>query len=477
MPPEKKGFDFYRDCLKSAKYVVAPMVDASELAWRMLARRYGADLCYTPMWHSAVFVRDERYRKAALQTCPEDRPLIVQFCANDPEIFHKAVALTIENIDCDAIDLNLGCPQVIARRGHFGSFLQDEWDLVSRLVRQIHDNFSIPITCKMRVFESIQKTVDYAKMMESAGCQLLAVHGRTREQKGALTGLASWDHIAAVAKAVKIPVLANGNIQNFDDVDRCISATGVVGVMSAEGHLTNPALFAANKSSPPPVWQMCLEYLDLVDTYPCPLSYTRGHLFKLLNHVLQIKDNFDVREIVAKGQSLDDFRRAVDMIKSRFMCYHEGLAEWPGAPELDVFKLKELPWICQPYVRPPPEEHLRKLNEIKERDKALKQQCDKRQQQNGDPDGMSKRKMKKLERNPHKKFSRARENCKLCSKCPNPCGTKCAYGLCKKCCKNKCFAEELDCEGHRIQVKTKREAARLYNSSKSETAPHSSSTT
>lgn len=96
-PPEnKRGFRFYHDVLGNPKYVVAPMVDASELAWRMLARKYNAQLCYTPMWHSAVFVRDEKYRKNALQTCELDRPLIVQFCANNPDIFSKAVELTLK---------------------------------------------------------------------------------------------------------------------------------------------------------------------------------------------------------------------------------------------------------------------------------------------------------------------------------------------------------------------------------------------
>ena len=116
----------------SPRTVLAPMVNQSELAFRMVARHYGAKLCFTPMLHSTLFASSEAYRLDNFDACSQERPLVTQFCGDDPATLLSAASLA--QGECDAIDLNCGCPQAIARRGHYGAFLLDEPDLIVRIV-------------------------------------------------------------------------------------------------------------------------------------------------------------------------------------------------------------------------------------------------------------------------------------------------------------------------------------------------------
>lgn len=172
-----------------------------------------------------------------------DRPLIVQFCANEPAHLLEAARLVAPY--CDAVDLNLGCPQGIARKGHYGAFLQEDQDLVHRLIKTLHENLDVPVTAKIRVLETREKTLAYAENVLAAGASILTVHGRFREQKGHLTGLADWEHIRYLRENLprETVLFANGNILRRDDIDKCMRVTGADGVMSAEGHLSDPALF------------------------------------------------------------------------------------------------------------------------------------------------------------------------------------------------------------------------------------------
>ncbi|KAK1781719.1 dihydrouridine synthase-domain-containing protein [Copromyces sp. CBS 386.78] len=279
------GRAFY-ESIGSPKYIVAPMVDQSEFAWRMLTRSFlPAEeqhklLCYTPMFHARLFTEAPKYRDSHYQPIrgpltensprpgsPDyvpfldgnpsiDRSLFVQFCANDPSYLLSAAKLVAPY--CDAVDLNLGCPQGIAKRGQYGSFLQENQELIFELINTLHNELDIPVTAKIRILETKEATLKYAQNVLRAGASILTVHGRRREQKGHQTGLADWEYIRYLRENLpkETVIFANGNILQYSDLEKCLETTGADGVMSAEGNLSDPGLFAR----PPPVGEEGREY-------------------------------------------------------------------------------------------------------------------------------------------------------------------------------------------------------------------------
>lgn len=313
-----KAWEHWRQ-LGNPKYVVAPMVDASELAFRDICRRYNAHLAYTPMLHSRTFSTEKKYRHEHFTTHNSDRPVIAQFCANDPATLVTA-ARHIED-QVDAIDLNLGCPQGIAKRGHYGSFLQDEWGLIYDIVRTAKTELKVPIWVKIRIFDDLDKTLDYACMLQTAGASVIAVHGRTREQKGRNAPLANWDIIKQITQVVTVPVIANGNVRNKQDADNAVKVTGAAAVMSAWALLDNPATFVGEDTSCPSRMRLVYEYLEVAELYKTPLRMVRLHLFKMLRSRLDV--NMDLNETVAGCKSFEEFRNVMRVLEQR--CDFDGV--------------------------------------------------------------------------------------------------------------------------------------------------------
>lgn len=418
-------------------------------------------LAYTPMLHSRLFRGTVKFREVHFQPTRDglhshtasssppwldgnskiDRPLFVQFCSNDSEDLLDAARYVAPY--CDAVDLNLGCPQGIARTGHYGAFLQEDWALIYSLINKLHKELSIPVTAKFRILESKERTLEYARMILSAGASIITVHGRRREQKGHNMGIADWSTIRYLRDNLPLEtvIFANGNILDRDDLQPCLDTTGADGVMSAEGNLTDPTIF----SVPPPPGQterdywrgkqgqegyrvdaVIRRYFDIIHQYVLEkeppkrqplflpsdpldtpketpprahngsedepprkkrkkerqgkigspsLKAMQGHLFQLLRPILST--HTEIRDALAKCRvgDIGGFEQVLTMIEN---AVKEALLENARkeiSAELNVVdedrtsdekptdhnrqtvaKYKKPWWICQPYIRPLPEQ-------------------------------------------------------------------------------------------------------------------------
>lgn len=179
----------------------------------------------------------------------------------------------------------------------------EHWDVVHTIIHTLHVELKIPVTAKMRVFDDTCMTLKYARMIRDAGAHVIAVHGRTREQKGQETGLADLEQIRLVREHVgeEVPVIGNGNVLIFDDIDSNLSITGCHAVMSAEALLWDPRLFSnprnpvltgrtfnCSKHIRLEALATALEYLEIVERYPVDLGLSKAHLFKMLYHSYEI---------------------------------------------------------------------------------------------------------------------------------------------------------------------------------------------
>lgn len=304
-------FEFW-DYIGSPMYVCAPMVDQSEQAFRLLTRRYNCQLAYTPMVHSVIFTTCEKYRNQWLSDINSsiESPTFMQFCGHDPEILLKAAKLVEGKVE--GIDLNLGCPQGIAKRGNYGSFLLDNTELVLKILGYLANNITNSVvTCKIRLFPDLNKTYQLVKDIEKSGVKVLTVHGRTKTQKSQNTSSCNWDAIKNIKELIKIPLISNGGIETYEDVKKCLEYTKADAVMSSEALLENPSLFDYGKNHN--VDDLALELIEISEKLNSDIDMLRSHLFKMMYKACQ--NDVSLNQKIAQCNKYKDFSSIIKEIK------------------------------------------------------------------------------------------------------------------------------------------------------------------
>ncbi len=222
--------------------LLAPLAGISNLSFRLLAREQGCALAYTEMISANGLVRNTKKTYEYLKTSAEDRPLGAQIFGADPEIMAEAARIVADN-GVDLIDINMGCPVKKVVKAGAGAILMKDPDLSARIIAAVKKVVKIPVTVKIRSGwnRSLINAVEIARIAEDSGVDAITVHARTADQ--GYNGHADWKIIAEVKKAVKIPVIGNGDIRQPQDAVKMLDETQCDAVMVGRGSLGNPWIF------------------------------------------------------------------------------------------------------------------------------------------------------------------------------------------------------------------------------------------
>ena len=236
----------------SPQLYLAPMAGITDRIFRRLCFQHGCDCATTEMVSAQGYLTAPEDRNAyrfLLDRCPEEGPLAVQLFGREPALMAQAAARLTALGRFTSIDINMGCPAQKVVGGGAGSALMKEPSLAARIVERVKRAVPLAVTVKMRLGwdDSARNAVEFARMLEDAGADALTLHGRTRAQQYA--GKADWAAIGEVKRAVRIPVIANGDIVDGKSARACLEATDCDGLAVGRGALGNPWVFEEIKAA------------------------------------------------------------------------------------------------------------------------------------------------------------------------------------------------------------------------------------
>jgi tRNA-dihydrouridine synthase B len=224
------------------RLVLAPMAGVTDRPFRQLCRSLGAGMTVSEMISSRPDLRHSRKTQLRMDHAGEPGPIIVQIAGGIPKMMADAASYNVDQ-GAQIIDINMGCPAKKVCKVDAGSSLLKDTALVSRILESVVRSVSVPVTLKIRTGWSRENrnALEVARIAEDCGIQALTVHGRTREDK--YLGVAEYETIRQVKKAVRIPVIANGDIDSEKKAKMVMDFTATDAIMIGRVAQRRPWIF------------------------------------------------------------------------------------------------------------------------------------------------------------------------------------------------------------------------------------------
>ncbi len=246
--------------------VLAPMDGLTDHPFREIIKRFHPGIIFSEFINAYDYINQHPFLPQQIIFSEEQRPFAYQIFDNSPQRILQT-ALFLESKRPDFIDINMGCSaKTVASRGA-GAGLLKEPEIIKQILSLLTKNLTVPITAKIRLGwdDDSLNYLTISKLLEDYGCAMISVHGRTKRQ--GYRGTANWDAIAEVKQNVKIPVLANGDVNSKADIQKILNITNCDGVMIGRSALKNPWIFAnldINQVSLKEKLDLLVDHLDLM---------------------------------------------------------------------------------------------------------------------------------------------------------------------------------------------------------------------